>query len=156
MPGLVWGGSVPVAAPNPPTTMPSTSKAIAPSILQEDKYAAIAILAMAEYASLKPEFDKSVLETGPNNAKTGIRPRLVASEEDYQLKKDAFEAARDAMVAEQWAQHEWVIGAREQIAAKFGKNSDQYAAAGLKKKSEYKKGTTSKAAAAKKNAKPAG
>jgi hypothetical protein len=156
MPGLVWGGNVPMAARNPPTTMPTNNKTIDPSVLQDDKNAAIAILAMAEYASLKPEFDKSVLETGPNNAKTGIRPRLAAKEEDYQLKKDAFEAARDAMVAEQWAQHDWVIGAREQIAAKFGKNSDQYAAAGLKKKSEYKKGTTSKAAAAKKSASPAG
>jgi hypothetical protein len=53
------------------------------------------------------------------------------------------------MVALQWQQHTWVIGAREQIAAKFGKNSDQYAAAGLKKKSEYKKTAPGKAAAKK-------
>jgi hypothetical protein len=34
----------------------------------------------------------------------------------------------------------WVLGARDQVAAKFGKNSDPYAATGLKKKSEHKKG----------------
>lgn len=34
----------------------------------------------------------------------------------------------------------WVLGARDQVAAKFGMNADQYAATGLKKKSEHKKG----------------
>ena len=33
-----------------------------------------------------------------------------------------------------------MLSARDQVAAKFGKNSDPYAATGLKKKSEHKKG----------------
>lgn len=156
MPGLVWDGPVPESVRNPTKPMNTNTRMMDPSILQDDKNAVIAILAMSDYVSLKPEFAKTVMEDGPDNAKTGIRPRLTAKEADYQLAKDAFDAARDAMVAEQWAMHDWVVGAREQVAAKFGKNSDQYAATGLKKKSEYKKGTTSKAAAAKKAAKPTG
>lgn len=107
----------------------------------DDNDAAIAILAMADYTSMKPEFEKAVAyEKKPDNSEVGIRPSLDAAKADYLLKQNALNDARDKMVALQWKQHEWVLGARDQVAAKFGKNSDQYAATGLKKKSEHKKG----------------
>ncbi len=52
--------------------------------------------------------------------------------------KPAADAARDNEVAAQWEFHEKIIGARAQIVAQFGDNSNEKQAMGLKKKSEYK------------------
>ncbi|MFN0075755.1 MAG: hypothetical protein ACKVY0_04695 [Prosthecobacter sp.] len=116
------------------------TKPMSPAMLQEDKDAVTAILAMTDYTSVKSEFEKSVVYAeAADGTETGIRIQLEAAEADYLLKQQALDEARDRKVALQWTQHAWVLGAREQIAAKFGKSSDQYAATGLKKKSEYKK-----------------
>ena len=142
MEGLTWDGFVPeVAVRNLNTTMQPNTKPMSPAMQDDDNDAAIAILAMADYTSMKPEFEKAVAyEKKPDGTESGIRPALAAAQADYLLKQNALNDARDKMVGLQWQQHEWVLGARDQVAAKFGKNSDQYAATGLKKKSEHKKG----------------
>lgn len=137
---LVWGGTVPEAVRNPQITMNTNTKTISPAMLQEDRDAVTAILAMADYTTLKDEFQKEVIyKKLGDKSEVGIRVELAAAEAEYLLKEIAFNDARDKMVALQWKQHEWVLGAREQVAAKFGKSSDQYAATGRKKKSEYKR-----------------
>ncbi len=152
MPGLVWDGPVPAQVLNSNTTMATNkTKPIDPQMLQDDKDAVTAILAIDGYTSQKPEFDKSVMYSKTNNMETGKKVDLAKAEADLVLAENTLAAVRDRMVAMQWAQHEWVLGAREQIAAKYGKNSDEYAASGLKKKSEYKKPSTR---AAKKTAGP--
>ena len=45
-------------------------------------------------------------------------------------------AARDALVSAQWTFHDVVLGAKDQIIAQYGPDSDHVAALGLKKKSE--------------------
>lgn len=141
MEGLFWDGLVPAAVRNGSTTMEPNTKPMNPAMQQDDKDAVTAILAMTDYTNLKPEFEKAVVyQKAADGTETGIRPALDAAEADYVLKQNALNDARDRMVALQWKQHEWVLGARDQVAAKFGKSSDQYAATGLKKKSEYKKG----------------
>ncbi|HRI02962.1 MAG TPA: hypothetical protein PLL77_04390 [Pyrinomonadaceae bacterium] len=47
-------------------------------------------------------------------------------------------ASRDDEVAAQWAFHDFILGAKNQIKAQFGPNSNEIQALGLKKKSEYK------------------
>jgi len=149
MPGLVWNGPMPEAARNSTTVMADPkSKPMSPAMLQEDKDAVTAILAMPDYASVKPAFEKTaVYQKAADGTESGILARLEESEDAHLLAQQAEEQARDANVALQWELHSWVIGAREQIAARFGKNSDEYAASGLKKKSEYKR-TGRRAAAA--------
>ena len=121
--------------------MEPNTKPMSPAMQDDDNDAVTAILAMTDYTSMKPEFEKAVVYLkAADGTKTGLRPELAAAEADYRLKQNAFNDARDKMVALQWQQHDWVLGARDQVAAKFGKSSDQYAATGLKKKSEYKKG----------------
>ena len=135
------GGLVPESVRNPTINMadPKT-KPMNPATLQADKDTVITILAMADYTSVKPEYEKAmVYEKTADGKETGIRVRLQAAEADRLLKQQALDEARDLEVALQWKLHEWTLGAREQVAAKFGKNSDQYAATGRKKKSEYKK-----------------
>lgn len=140
MEGLFWDGPVPEAVRNTQTKMSPNTKTMSPAILQDDNDAVTAILAMTDYTSLKAEFQKSVVyEKAADGTESGIRVELTAAEADYLLKEIAYNDARDKMVGLQWKQHEWVQGAREQVAAKFGKSSDQYAATGLKKKSEYRR-----------------
>jgi hypothetical protein len=141
MPGLFWDGPVPEAVRNERNVMadPNT-KPMSPAMLQEDKDAVTAILAMTDYASVKPAFEKTaVYQKAADGAESGILARLETAEEAHLLAQQAEAEARDEKVALQWELHAWVLGAREQIAAKFGKNSDEYAATGLKKKSEYKR-----------------
>ncbi|MFZ1700643.1 MAG: hypothetical protein WBO10_00770 [Pyrinomonadaceae bacterium] len=47
-------------------------------------------------------------------------------------------ASRDDEVASQWAFHDFVLGAKNQVKAQFGDSSNEIQAMGLKKKSEYK------------------
>lgn len=50
----------------------------------------------------------------------------------------AWKAARDAANAKEWAFHNLVLGAKKQVVAQFGDDSDEAQAIGLKKKSEWK------------------
>jgi hypothetical protein len=64
-------------------------------------------------------------------------------------------SARDGHVAAQWAFHNLMLGARQQVVAQYGDDSEQVAAVGLKKKSERAKPasrTATATAAAKKAA----
>ncbi|HEV7889139.1 MAG TPA: hypothetical protein VGP08_00800 [Pyrinomonadaceae bacterium] len=47
-------------------------------------------------------------------------------------------AKRDAATAGEWEFHNAMLGAKVQVEAQFGPNSDEYASLKLKKKSEYK------------------
>jgi hypothetical protein len=49
------------------------------------------------------------------------------------------EAARDAANAAEWALHNLILGAKDQVIAQYGEDSDQVQAIGLKKKSEHKR-----------------
>ena len=50
----------------------------------------------------------------------------------------AWKAARDNANAKEWAFHNLVLGAKQQVVAQFGNDSDEAQAVGLKKKSEYR------------------
>lgn len=47
-------------------------------------------------------------------------------------------AKRDAATAGEWEFHNAMLGAKVQVEAQFGPNSDEFAALGMKKKSDYK------------------
>ena len=51
-------------------------------------------------------------------------------------KQNEADDARDATVAAEWAFHNIILGAKTQVKAQYGDNSDQYAGVGLTKKSE--------------------
>ena len=56
-------------------------------------------------------------------------------------KQGELDAARDAANTAEWAFHNKVLEAKNQVQAQYGSDSDQLQAIGLKKKSEYKKPT---------------
>ncbi len=47
-------------------------------------------------------------------------------------------ASRDDEIIAQWAFHDFILGAKDQVIAQFGDDSNEKQALGLKKKSEYK------------------
>jgi hypothetical protein len=51
----------------------------------------------------------------------------------------ALKAARDKTIMAEWKLHKIAMGAKDQIIAQYGKDSDEYRSLGLKKKSDYKK-----------------
>lgn len=90
---------MPEAVRNTETTMNPNTKAMSPAMLQDDKDAVTAILAMADYTSLKPKFQKTVVyQKEADDSESGIRVELTEAEADYQLKEIAFNDARDNMV----------------------------------------------------------
>ena len=68
--------------------------------------------------------------------------------EGHAQAKAAHKTARDGDVAGHWGLHNAMLGARQQVVALFGDDSEQTASVGLKKKSERAKPASKKAAAA--------
>jgi hypothetical protein len=50
----------------------------------------------------------------------------------------AFKAARDNATTAEWAFHNFILSAKDQVKALFGPSSNELQSMGLKKKSEYK------------------
>ena len=64
---------------------------------------------------------------------------LVQAEQNEVYAQHALEAARDAKAAAEWALHDGVLGAKAQVLAQYGPNSDAIQSLGLKKKSKYRR-----------------
>ena len=67
-----------------------------------------------------------------------LKATMQASEALEIQKYNEWQAARDKKVADQWAFRDYVRNSRIQVKAQFGEDSDEVAATGMKKKSEYK------------------
>lgn len=67
-----------------------------------------------------------------------LKATMQTSETEEIQKYNEWQAARDKKVLDQWNFHDFVRNARIQVKAQFGESSDELAAVGLKKKSEYK------------------
>ena len=80
----------------------------------------------------------------PNNPDYGTevvksnRADLEAAQLAEVQAKAAFDAARDNAVKAEWGFHNLILGVKDQVASQFGRDSNEYQALGLKKKSERK------------------
>jgi hypothetical protein len=77
------------------------------------------------------------------NIKTQYDSMMAAQTVETQAEK-AFNTARDKATAAEWAFHNAILGAKDQVRAQFGKDSNELQAIGLKKVSEYKRPTRKK------------
>ena len=101
-----------------------------PSQLQEDRDAFAALKEISGYAPANPDFTILHIETAQGN--------MVDARDVEAQKQAALDTARDDATAKEWAFHNAVLGAKDQVKAQFGDNSNELQAVGLKKKSEYK------------------
>jgi hypothetical protein len=100
------------------------TKRIRPSILQQDRDAFAALQTVSGYAPSNPSYAILQLQTLRATWKRKNKADL--------------DAARDDATAAEWAFHNAVLGAKDQVIAQFGEDSNELQALGLKKKSEFK------------------
>ena len=117
------------------------TKRLQPSVLQVDQDAFDALKAISDYISSNPEFTIERI-TESHDALDAAQALAIQTQA-------AADAARDALVARQWEFHEKMLGAKDQVQARYGPNSDQLQSLGRKKKVEYKKKPSKKGSATK-------
>lgn len=106
---------------------------IPPDQLQADKDAFDALKAIPDYAPANPAYAVAAI--------TAKRQAMEGKQTAETQAAAAAASARDDAASSEWDYHDAMLGAKDQVAAQFGKDSNQYQSLGLKKKSEYAKST---------------
>ncbi|HEU5014277.1 MAG TPA: hypothetical protein VFT66_17265 [Roseiflexaceae bacterium] len=99
--------------------------------MQADEDALLAIKQLPDYKPINPSYNTerlSVLEAALNQA-----------EQEERRLANALAAARDTATAAAWELHNAVLGAKTQVIAQYGPDSNEVQSLGLKKKSERKR-----------------
>lgn len=104
---------------------------IKPSLLAVDLETYAAMLNLFNYAPANPAYDK------PTNT-TRYNDMIAKQQREAQLTGE-LAAARDDRVASEWAFHNGMLATKDQVAAQYGTDSNEYQSIGRKKKTEYKK-----------------
>jgi len=103
---------------------------IRPSTLRGDLHAYTALKSLADYVPANPVYTQQAAVSIMEAMKNAQTAELNA--------QNALAAARDAAAAAEWEFHNFMLSAKDQVIARFGSNSNQVQALGLKKKSERK------------------
>ncbi len=109
------------------------TKRLSTAAIAADEDAYLGFKAIDGYQPINPDFGQTAI--------AGLYAGFRAAVEAEVQAQNAFSAARDAAIAAEWKFHNGMLGAKNQILAQFGPDSDQVAAVGLKKKSERKRPT---------------
>src|ERR1041385_643408 len=110
--------------------MARQSRRMAPSLIAEDEEAFAALKAITNYAPANSVYALAAIEQA-------FQEMEAARTSEVQADAVA-KAASDKVVEKQMNFHNLIIGARDQVTAQFGRNSDQAQSVGRKKPSEYK------------------
>ena len=106
------------------------TKPVTPAVLNADREAFDALQGITNYAPANPTFKTETIKTA--------RDRIDELQRELTQAEAAVDAKRAALTAAQWEFHNGMLGAKTQVEAQFGPNSNEYASLKLKKKSEYK------------------
>jgi len=107
------------------------TKRINPDILKADLESLTAVKNLAIYTPVNTDYALAKLEA--------LQVKMDGVQEAETTAKAAWDAARDDATAAEWALHNAILGAKSQVEAQYGKDSNEYQSLGLKKVSEYKK-----------------
>jgi hypothetical protein len=105
-------------------------KRLKPALLQMDTDCFIALREITGYAPANLRYNIHDLQETHRELDDLHRAEAEAAE--------AAAAARKNATAKEWEFHNLILGAKDQVVAQFGRDSDEAKAVGLKKKSEYK------------------
>ena len=100
------------------------------ALLSADRAAFDALQGIASYTPVNQTYKVESIKA--------IRDRMDDLLREATQAEAAASAKRDAATAGEWEFHNAVLGAKAQVTAQFGDDSDEVAAVGLKKKSDYK------------------
>jgi hypothetical protein len=104
---------------------------ISPKQLAQDREVYAAIKGNSKYAPANAAFTQAALDAE--------HVALEQAEHEAVQTEAAAAAARDKLVAGQWRYHNKMLGAKDQVVAQFGRDSDEASAVGLKKSTEHKR-----------------
>ena len=108
----------------------NATKRIKPSLLLADKECLRALQNLSGYAPVNLHYALNVLETTCEELDSAQQAEAQAIA--------VAAAARLRAISKEWDFHNLMLGAKDQVVAQFGRDSNEAAAVGLKKKSEYK------------------
>jgi hypothetical protein len=109
------------------------TRRIAPAILQADLEGFAGLQTITNYAPANAAYSLAAI--------TAAKQNMEAKQTAETQAAAALAAARDAANASEWDFHNAILGAKTQVTAQFGENSDEVQSLKLKKKSEYKRPT---------------
>jgi len=110
--------------------MANESKRLRPAQIEEDESSYAALQAMAGYTPANQVYSLGAI--------TGVYESLRGAWTAETQAEAALAAARDNAVAREWEFHNLILGAKDQVTAQFGRDSNEVQAIGLKKASERK------------------
>jgi hypothetical protein len=102
---------------------------IRPSLLQSDRDGFAALKAIAGYAPANADFTIVKIQA--------TQDTLIQKRDAEAQKQAELDTARDESTAAEWAFHNAFLGAKDQVKAQFGADSNELQALGLTKKSEF-------------------
>lgn len=112
------------------------TRRIASGVLDDDREAFDALQGITDYAPANPAYKTETIKAVRDQMDDLLREATQA--------EAAAAAKRAAANAGEWKFHNVILGAKTQVTAQFGDDSDEVAALGLKKKSDYKNPTRRK------------
>ena len=104
---------------------------LSPKLVQEDINAFTGLKSIKGY---KPANANYVAEKGKT-----LYDKLPKLHEIEKNAKNAFDLAHDASNKAEWDFHNYMLGAKDQVIAQFGDDSNEVQNLGMKKKSDYKR-----------------
>ena len=113
------------------------TKKLSRLLLQKDRDAFAALSLITGYAPADKNFSIA-------NGKTAAE-EMDANHDTEAQTVATLKNVKDDTKASEWAFHNFMLGVKNQVAAQFGDDSNEYQSLGLKKKSEKKKPTFKKA-----------
>ena len=107
------------------------SRKLSAKVVASDKNTFVNLKAISNYAPANKNFE---VATGTAAASEMLTKQDLATQAN-----SAAKTARDNARDSEWNFHEFILGAKSQVAAQFGDDSNEYQSLGLKKKSERKR-----------------
>ncbi len=109
------------------------TKRLTPKKLIENNKAGDALDVLTDYKPANNDFAKLEVQS----ARSDMNAKQTKEHNDYA----AWLTSRDEATAAEWKYNDMIRGARTQVKAQYGENSNELQTMGLKKKSEYKSPT---------------
>ena len=109
------------------------TRRIQPGVVQQDKDAFAALQGLSDYAPANTAFTTAKCQAALNN--------MTAAQQAFAQASAAFESAKNDVIASEWGFHNIILGAKDQVVAQYGMDSNEVEGIGLKRKSEYRSPT---------------
>ena len=110
--------------------MANETNRLKPALIDADESSFAALQAMTGYAPVNQAYTAAAIAS----AHAALQSAWAAESQA----EAALAAARDDAVAREWEFHNLMLGAKDQVTAQFGRDSNEVQALGLKKASERK------------------